>query len=174
MNDERRYTIVLAVYFNTRGFAFVLFKGSLSPVDWGVKEVRQPRRHANSLSRLSAIFDRGQPNILVIQDNSQQGTRRAARIIKLNVAIVKLAREREIPVYAYSRAEVLDAFGYLGIANKQMIAEGIAERVPAFERYVPRPRKPWKSEDARMGIFDAAALGLAFYQKAGSDPLGAL
>jgi hypothetical protein len=166
MKSEQRYALVLAVYFNTRGFTFVLFESSLSPVDWGVKEVRRPRRHANSVTRLNAIFDRYEPDILVIQDTSPQGTRRPARIIKLNLAIAGLAREREIPVYAYSRAEVLDVFGPLGVSNKQMIAEFIAKRVPVFERYVPRPRKPWKSEDARMGIFDAAALGLVFFQKA--------
>jgi hypothetical protein len=42
--------------------------------------------------------------------------------------------------------------------------------IPAFERYVPPPRKPWKSEDARMGIFDAAALALTFFKdEAGGD-----
>jgi hypothetical protein len=40
----------------------------------------------------------------------------------------------------------------------------------AFERYVPTPRKSWKSEDARMGLFDAVALALTFFQRAsGSD-----
>jgi hypothetical protein len=167
MNGERRYAQVLAVYFNTRGFTFVLFESSLSPVDWGVKEVRRPRRHAKSVARLNAILDRCAPDIVVIQDTSSQGTRRAVRIIKLNLAVAALAREREIPVYAYSRTEVLDVFGHLGVSNKQTIAEFVAKHVPVFERYVPRPRKPWKSEDPRMGIFDAAALGLLFFQKTG-------
>jgi hypothetical protein len=39
----------------------------------------------------------------------------------------------------------------------------IAKRMPAFEPFQPAPRKPWQSEDARMGIFDAAALALTFY-----------
>jgi hypothetical protein len=69
-------------------------------------------------------------------------------------------------VYAYTRKDVCDAFGYLGAVNKQIIAEAIAKHVPAFERYVPPPRKPWMTEDGRMGIFDAAALGLVFFQKA--------
>ena len=49
---------------------------------------------------------------------------------------------------------------------KQMVAEAIAKHIPAFERYVPPPRKPWMSEDSRMGLFDAAALGLVFFQNA--------
>ena len=58
---------------------------------------------------------------------------------------------------------------FAGFVNKQMLAELIAKHIPAFERYVPPPRKPWKSEDARMGIFDAAALALVFFQKASAE-----
>src|SRR5450432_1110765 len=36
MNQFQRYELVLALYPNTRGFAFVLFQGHLSPFDWGV------------------------------------------------------------------------------------------------------------------------------------------
>jgi hypothetical protein len=56
--------------------------------------------------------------------------------------------------------------------NKQIIAEAIARHVPAFERYVPPPRKPWMSEDARMGLVDAAALGLVFFQREGGQRFG--
>jgi hypothetical protein len=46
------------------------------------------------------------------------------------------------------------------------MAEVIAKHIPAFVRYVPPPRKPWMSEDARRELFDAAALALVFFQKA--------
>jgi len=45
MNGLRRYALVLSIYPNTRGFAFVLFEGPLSPFDWGVKEVRGRGKH---------------------------------------------------------------------------------------------------------------------------------
>jgi hypothetical protein len=38
MISRRRYDLVLAIYPQTRGFAFVLFEGWLSPVDWGIHE----------------------------------------------------------------------------------------------------------------------------------------
>jgi len=41
----------------------------------------------------------------------------------------------------------------------------MAKSIPVFERYLPSPRKPWQSEDARMGMFDAAAMGFVFYQR---------
>jgi Holliday junction resolvasome RuvABC endonuclease subunit len=159
---------VLSAYVNTRGFAFVLFEGSaLSPFDWGIQEVRGPRRQHRCLSSVVAIMDRYRPDILVIQDTSASGTRRALRLVRLNAAIAGLAEDRGTPVYAYSRADVYDAFQYLGFSNKQTLAELIAKHIPAFERYVPPPRKPWMSEDARMGVFDAAALALVFFQREG-------
>ena len=167
MNSIRRYAYVLALYLNSRGFAFVLFESALSPYDWGVKEVRGRRRHVRCLAKVTALFDLYEPAVLVLQDTSVHGTPRTCRIVKLNEAIRELANGRQMLVYAYSRGKVWEAFEEFGVSNKHDIAMVIATRIPAFERYVPSPRKPWKSEDARMGIFDAAGLGLAFFQRAG-------
>jgi hypothetical protein len=169
MKDIRRYATVLAVYPNTRGFAFVLFESPLSPIDWGVKEMRGRRKQGRSVASLGTILDRYQPDIMVLQDTSLTGTHRAKRVTKLNAAFAALAPGRSIPVYAYSRDVVRSEFEYLGAPNKQIMAQVIAKHIPAFERYVPPPRKPWMSQDARMGLFDAAALALVFFQKAGGS-----
>src|SRR5262249_60063255 len=95
-----------------------------------------------------------------------RGTR-TARIDSLNAAICEIAASRGIPFHAYSRDYVQDAFASAGAANKQSLAELIAKNIPTFERYVPPPRKPWMSEDPRMGLFDAVALGLVFFQREG-------
>ena len=167
MNAIRRYAFVLAIYLNTRGFAFALFEGHLSPIDWGVKEIRGRRKHSRCVAGIDKILDRYEPDIMVLQDTSPTGTHRARRVTKLNSAVAILGSDRAIPVYAYSRDEVSSAFGELGLPNKHSMAEIIAKHIPAFERYVPPPRKPWMSEDARMGLFDAAALALVFFQRAG-------
>jgi Holliday junction resolvasome RuvABC endonuclease subunit len=165
MNGVRRYVLVLAIYCNTRGFAFVLFESHLSPFDWGLCETRGPRKHRRCLARVIRILDRYQPDFLVIRDTSAEGTR-SPRIANLNAAICEMAASRRIPIYAYTRDHVRDAFGHAGLLDKQSLTELIAKHIPAFERYVPPPRKPWMSEDSRMGLFDAAALGLVFFQRA--------
>jgi hypothetical protein len=169
MNGFRRYELVLSIYPNTRGFSFVLFEGPLAPFDWGVKEMRGRGKGRRCLAKIVTILDHYQPDILVLQDTSPNGTRRARWVTSLNAAITELADDRGILVYPYSREDVRNAFGYLGAVNKQIIAEVIAKHIPAFERYVPPPRKPWMSEDARMGLFDAAALGLVFFRREGGS-----
>jgi hypothetical protein len=56
------------------------------------------------------------------------------------------------------------AFAGVGVINKRQLAEAVAKHIPAFQRYLPRVRKPWMSEDSRMHLFDAAALALTFFQ----------
>jgi hypothetical protein len=163
---RRRYELVLAVYINSRGFAFVAFEGSLAPLDWGVKEIRGRHQNARCLARFDLLLDRYEPAALVLQDMSPNGTRRGERIRALNTSMGEHAEERGVPIYAYSRADVRSAFGHLGVINKHDLAEVIAKHIPAFERYVPPPRKLWMSEDARMGLFDATALILTFFQSA--------
>jgi hypothetical protein len=168
MNQARKYALTMSLYTNSRGFAFVLFEGTLSPYDWGVIEVRGLRKDLQVTEKVRGLFDRYAPDVLVMQDMSPQGTRRANRLILLNSALGSLARELGIPVFTYSRAEVYSEFRSIGFANKQVLARLIAKHIPAFERHVPPPRKPWMSEDARMGLFDAAALALVFFQRVGT------
>jgi hypothetical protein len=167
MNDLQRYACVVAVYLNTRGFAFVVFESSLSPVDWGIRETRGPQKNSRCITKIERIFDRYHPSVLILQDTSLEGTRRTQRIRDLNEDIVELAMIREIPACAYSRADVVSAFSEFGVESKHDLALVIAQHIPAFERHLPPPRKPWMSEDARMGLFDAAALALTFFHSAG-------
>jgi len=91
------------------------------------------------------------------------------RIQELNRRIAELAHLRGIAVHKYSRACVLDHVIERGATTKQKIAETIAKQVPAFSLYVPPERKPWMSENPRMGIFDAAALAWMYFHDREGD-----
>ena len=169
MRPAKRHLITLAIYFSNRGVSFVLFEGTLSPYDWGIFEVRGLRKEAQCRRKVMQLLDKYAIDVLVLQDSGPEGTRRASRLTMLNAALEAEVQEHDVPVFKYSRAAVYATFASAGFSNKQTLAEVIAKRIPAFERHVPPPRKPWKSEDARMGLFDAAALALVFFQMAGTD-----
>lgn len=160
----RPHALVLAIYLSTRGFAFVLFESPLAPVDWAVKDIRRARKHERSLVGIAELVERYQPGVIVLQDTSATGTARVYRIRLLNSAIVEMAENAGIETIAFSRSEVMRAFAGVGVMNKRQLAEAIAAHIPAFERYLPPPRKAWMSEDSRMSLFDAAALALTFFQ----------
>lgn len=159
-----RHRLVLAVYLSSRGFAFVLFEGPLSPYDWGVHAIHGPRKNAYCLRRIDKILKTYRPDALIAQDMSIAGTRRADRIQRLNESIAEAADAYGVPIYAYSHHHVRHIFRTLPIVTKQTMAEAVAKNIPVFERYLPPERKPWMSEHARMALFDAAALGLAHFQ----------
>ena len=166
MIATQRYELVLAIYLTRRGFAFVLFEGALSPLDWCTTWRHGPEKNDHCLKIARALFNRHHPEVLVLQDTSWTGTQRSQRITNLNAALLELAEQQGLPVCAFSRDSVRAAFAYLGSPTKRAIAELIAKHIPAFEAYVPPERKRWMEEDARMGIFDAAALALTFFESA--------
>src|ERR1700688_4938667 len=142
----RRHRLVLAIYPQTRGFAFTVFEGWLAPVDWGVREVRGADKNAHCMKRVTSIFTLHTPDVLVLQDMSEHGTRRAPRIRELNRRAAELADQRGLRVKTYSRAQVIEYFAELGAVTKHKIAEAIATHIPALGLYVPPARKPWMSE----------------------------
>jgi hypothetical protein len=166
MNSLRKHALTMSLYLNSRGFAFVLFEGTLSPYDWGVFDARGPEKDRHVVHKVRCLLRQYVPDVLVMQDMSPEGTPRAIRLTLLNSELAAIAHELGMPLFTYSRDEIYAGFNSMGFANKQMLAKLIARHIPAFERHVPPPRKPWMSEDARMGLFDAAALALLFFQKA--------
>lgn len=158
MTSRKRPKLVLAIHFQTSGFGFVLLEHWSSPIDWGAPEVRGTNRAKRCLKRIDSLLALHTPDMLILQDMSRRGTYRAPRIRALNHQTVLLAKRRGVPVRTFSRAQVLAYFEDFGATTKQRIAETIAKGIPALDLYIPPPRKPWKSEDARMGIFEAAAL----------------
>jgi hypothetical protein len=155
---------VLAFYPTTHGFAFVLFEGPQSPFDWGVREFRGTRKNARTLKALKKLLDRYRPEALVIENTSRVRSRRVARIKRLHRMIRHLAEVEQIETHRYTRSDVRACFASVGAIRKHEIAQAIATIIPAFAHRLPRKRKIWMSEDPRQSLFDAAALGLTFYQ----------
>jgi hypothetical protein len=124
MITRRRYDLVLAIYPQSRGFAFALFESWLSPVDWGIHEARGPRKNAQILARINSLLELHMPDVIVLQDMSNPATRRVPRIQDLNRRIAELAHLRGIVIHKYSRALVLDHFMERDGARRRDEAEG--------------------------------------------------
>ena len=163
MMGVRKHNLVLGIYPDSRGIAFVVFEGPLAPVDWGTAEARGEGKIRKCVARVGSLFGKYEPDALVLQNMSESGTQRASSIRNLNDAIALLAETQSIPTFFYSRLQVRDQFTPLGALNKDAVASAIAKRIPVFERLRPPVRKLWKNEHPRMALFDAAALVLRFY-----------
>lgn len=155
--------LILAVYPSSKGVAFVLFEGPDSPFDWGIKEIKGTIKNQTTVEAIERIIDRYQPDVLVIEETRERGSRRTVRIRRLYRSLMHLAHAQVIDVVAYPKRVVRNTFAQVGASTKYEIAQAIARTIPAFSIRLPRVRKPWMSQDSRQSLFDAAALGITYY-----------
>lgn len=110
--------MVLSLYPTTRGFAFALFEGPESPVDWGVKDVKGPKKNPHTIDAIQKLFCQYHPDVVVIENTSEKGSRRSARVRRLYRSIAHLGGTRNVEVERYSRREIRAIFAFVGAATK--------------------------------------------------------
>lgn len=160
MTGPRHSDLVLAIHPFTRGLAFALFESPLSPVDWGIKEVRGGNRNTRCLAAATALLDRTKPDIVIIEDSSGLYARRSRRIRRLQSLIANAVTGAGLDLRHYPRECIRDCFKGTGAVTRHEIAEAIAAQIPALADRLPPVRRVWESEDPRMALFDAASLVL--------------
>ena len=165
MTGDEAGNLVLAAYATTRGFAFTLCEGPISPIEWGSKEYRGADRNARCVRAITRLIDRYHPDALVIENSHSSEWRRAERIGRLYQAIEEFTAKQAIAVFTYDRAHVRACFRNHGAYTKQERAELIAKQIPAFSYRAPPPRRLWMSEHPRMGLFEAAALSITHFYR---------
>lgn len=157
-----REPLVLSFFFNTNGLGYAVFEGVVTPVDWGIKEIKAKKDYFEQARLILHLFD---PAVLVLQDCGGKLSRCTEHIRNLIAKVTALAEEKDIRVLRYSRDDIRSCFAYYGARSKDEIAREIAKLLPEFARFVPRIRGAWRREHYRMVLFDALALMTTYYEK---------
>lgn len=160
--DSQQPNRILAIDPTPRGFGYAVLEGPMSLVDWGVKEAKI-NKNDQCLNLITVLIKQYQPDVMVVEDCTGQGSRRSIRIVALIDRIIKLADKKGLKIRSFSRSMVRDAFSEVQAHTKHQIAEAIALRFPELAPRLPQFRKSWMSEDYRMSIFDAMAIALTYY-----------
>jgi hypothetical protein len=162
MSRGRKH-LVLAIQPLPRGFAFALFEGPLSPLDWGMRDVRGKHVNSRTVERSKEIIRQCEPDVLVLEECGGPHSRRGRRASRLLRLIAHDATSQGIEVHSFARAAIRECFQGVGAVTRYEIAQAIAAQVTAFGHKLPPLRKAWMSEDVRMGLFDAASLIMTYY-----------
>ena len=166
MSDRRpKGEFVLCIYPSAKGFGYAVFENSRSLVDWGVTGVHGKKKNAQCLRKMRGLLAFYRPDVLVTEDYKGAGSRRGSRIRALIDAIAALAAKEGVACTSFSRTDVRTCFG---LTAKREIAQSIVQEIPELEPRLPPVRRIWMSEDARMNIFDAVALGMTFFHTKGN------
>lgn len=153
---------VLAIDPTSKGLGFAVLEVPDGLVDWGVKHASG---NGACLQRAAALIARYKPDVLVVERTDVSGCRRRRRVRQLVEDLLALARERDLRIRRISRRAVQRRFSAGGPATKRQVAVALSERFPELVPHLPRERKPWMSEDERMGIFDAVAFAVASFKQ---------
>ena len=156
---------ILAVALSARGFGFVVMEGLNTIIECGGR-VADGDKNTQSLAKMEKLLNFYRPGVLMLQDVEAKGSRRAPRIKTLNRQIKVIAGKRKIEVKLISGKQLRDLLLGNPRGTKQEMAEMLAAQFPdELASRLPPKRKPWKSEDARMDIFDAMAMAVVFRLK---------
>jgi hypothetical protein len=150
---------VLSFDVRASRFGFAMFEGSDELLDWGVKSFRNGVNAVKvpASKKLASLLSEFQPHLVVLEKSLPRETS------WLVLTIMRLARKQKVPVRLISPAEVRKRF--VGQEqDKHAIAMILSGRFPELAERLPPKRKPWQSEDYRMSIFDATALGLTYIE----------
>jgi len=152
---------ILAIHPTSKGFGFVVMEGPDRLADWGVKESKN--LHLNSRLRLLCrLLDRYHPTTLAVEPFDGPKGRRSRRARQFLVQAIEAAMARTIKVRIIPREQVEQTFAHVGRTNHR-IAESISWRLPELARHLPPPRATSASEDVRISMFHAAALGITIW-----------
>ncbi len=161
---SRRYDLVLAFYPHARGFSYVVFEGPLSPVDWGMSDVPAKVKTRRCLRRLSLLLDRYQAGCAAHTRGIAEVHEGADR----EVACGNRGSRREVEKSSSSRSRARKYARHSHVLARRAGTRSQKRSPSIFRCWHHTPRQSgrfWNGEDRRMGLFDAMALALAFFEE---------
>jgi len=145
---------ILGIDPTKRGLAFVFFEGGRL-LDWGTRGAV-----GNEIAVFEMILNLCPADVVVLEDPDAVGSERKPQVRRLLTRLTRAAERRAPTVVKVSRLDVRRGWSARGVTRKHAVARAIADDFPALEVFVPRPRKPYMDEEARVQVFDAASLVL--------------
>lgn len=150
-----------------RSYGYVVFEGPDRLLDWGVRSFRSGVNAVQVPMRkkFAKLLDEFSPSDVVAKDLSERQGITGRKLRKITEVVRREATKRAIPLRFLKPGALEAAFGGEDRLTKYAVASALAQRFPELSWRLPPKRKPWQSEDYRTSIFDAAALGAAYFAR---------
>ena len=167
MNQPANQKRVLALDVRPRSFGYAVFEGPTLLLDWGVQSFRHGRNAVRIplATKIAALLEDFQPSVVVAKEPPSRKKVNRARTRKVLELVRHKASLRGIRTRVFRRQTSRNPFGGEERLTKDKTATVLAERFAELRPVLPPKRKFYESEDYRMSIFDAAALGVAYFDR---------
>jgi len=157
---------ILVLDLRHRRFGYAVFEGHRSLLDWGVRVYPAVGEEETILvmKRLDGLVGLFTPSAIVVKKERWKQPDMKPEIHSVVKGVSLLASSRSIPVHLLPQSDLLNAFAPLGGRTREEIAEVLTRIYPDLLWYLPPKRKIWQAEHPRLTVFDAIALGVAYWQ----------
>lgn len=158
---------ILAIDLRHRRFGFAAFEGPRRLLGWGVRICPTTGETVASMmgTRLSALLKLYSPSIIVVTKERWERAAISFHIRSLEEEIVRLADHNQIVIRVIGQIQVRQSFLALQSETRHEIAASLARIFPELAHRLPPERRAWDSEHSIMTVFDAVALGLAYWSQ---------
>ena len=157
---------ILAIDLRPRRFGYALFEGPRTLLDWGICEYLSSGEGRGEIAgrRLAALLRICSPSAVILKTERWDSANTSPSGRSLIEAISRETSARSIPICLLEQNKLRKTFLNLQCETKEEIASALTRIFPELLWKLPPKRQIWQSEHPRMTMFDAIALGLAYWQ----------
>jgi hypothetical protein len=157
---------ILAIDLRHRRFGYAVFEGHILLRESGLRFYRAVGEveAAMASKRLAVLLKSFSPSAIVIKKERWDRAQTSIHIESLVEVMTRVASAHSIPIVLLRHDDVQETFSNLGCETRDEIASALARIFPELVWRLPPKRRAWQAEHPRMAMFDAIALGLAYWQ----------
>ena len=157
---------ILAIDLRHRRFGYGVFEGHRLLIDWGERAYRAVGEEEATIAsrRLAALLRLFSPSVIVLKKERWERVQGNLRLRPLAEAVARVASEHSVPIHLVGQDDIRTTFHNLGCETREEIAVALARIFPELVWRLPPKRRAWEAEHHRMILFDAIALGVAYWQ----------
>lgn len=119
---------------------------------------------AMASKRLAVLSKSFSPSAIVVKRERWDRSQTNSHIKSLAEVMIRVASAHSVPIFLLEQDDVRKTVNNMGCETRDEIAAALARIFPELVWRLPPKRRAWQSEHPRMAMFDAIALGLAYWQ----------
>jgi hypothetical protein len=158
---------ILAIDLRHNRSGFASFEGHRQLLGWGVRFYATGDEPESVMmgKRVKALLQLYNPSVIVIMNERWDRAIDDPRAGLLNDAILRLADAAQIEVRTLRQEQIRQSFALMNSHTRYEAASSLARIFPELASRLPPQKRAWETEHSIMPMFDAVALGLAYWSQ---------
>lgn len=154
---------IIAIDLRFRRSGFATFEGPRRLLDFGTLDIRLGENE-HGRSRLSDLIKLALPKVVLVKKERWENLVDRSKAKPLIDALTNQATAHSLEIRFLEQSALNATFQNLGCKTKADISTLLARIFPELIWKLPPERRIWEPEHSRQTVFDAIALGMAFWQ----------